>query len=178
MARRGKAIRRSGWPGWVSVAMLPSTRTRSIGPPRRCSRTLVRPVPAVVWARITGAFSASASQAASRSVLGLSDAPLTVTASTPKNGGWSSAAARSPRQKVVRVHARSVSPAAYASRRRSSSLRGEAAEAASVMRRCAIMPMGSRLGTAGARPGHHATTGESGSCRGVSTLSPCEASLP
>ena len=79
-------------------------------PLRRSIRTLDIPVPAVVRVRRTGQRSDSASQPASRSVLGLSEAPLTVTWSTFSYGAWSSVAASRPRQMVNRVHARSESP--------------------------------------------------------------------
>ena len=50
--------------------------------------------------------------------------------------------------------------------------------AASVIRRCAIRPSGDSAGTAGAVPGHHATTGASGSSRPVTRLSSSEAASP
>ena len=81
-------------------------------PVRRSSRTLTTPVPARERARRTGHLRYCASQAASRSADGESEPPVTVADSTGSKGGWSSAAASRPRQSVMRVHARSVSPSA------------------------------------------------------------------
>ena len=44
--------------------------------------------------------------------------------------------------------------------------------AASVIRRCAIRPIGSSDGRSGGVPGHQATTGASGRRNGTMTLSP------
>src|SRR5690606_24014431 len=46
------------------------------------------------------------------------------------------------------------------------------------MRRCAILPRGDALGTAGASPGHHTTTGASGSSRLVTSPSSSDAPSP
>ena len=110
MARRASEIRRTGWPGWLRVAIEPSGRTRSMAPLLRSSRTLTMPVPVRDLARRTGQRRVRASQPASRSVDGESDAPVTVASVTASNGGWSRAAASRPRHSVTRVQARSVSP--------------------------------------------------------------------
>ena len=60
--------------------------------------------------RFTGHFSATASQAASRSADGESAAPATDAEVTLSCGGWSIVAASSPRQRVILVQDRSVSP--------------------------------------------------------------------
>ena len=60
---------------------------------------------------VTGASRAWYSQAASRMVLGESEAPATATAVTGVPSAWSRTAASCIRQLVSRVQARSVSPA-------------------------------------------------------------------
>ncbi|CFS02689.1 Uncharacterised protein [Mycobacterium tuberculosis] len=55
---------------------------------------------------------------------------------------------------------------------------GSIALVASVMRRIANLPNASCAGTAGAMSGHHATTGMSGSRKGITTLSAWPASGP
>ena len=85
-------------------------------------------------------------------------------------GGKSSADASTPRHDVRRDHDRSESPGVYPVRRmNTASASGSASE--SVMRRCAIWPIGVAAGTCGGRDGHHATTGVSGSSRGVTIAS-------
>ena len=69
------------------------------------------PVPAGSATIVTGASRASVSQAASRMVLGESEAPSTATAVTGESSTWSRTAASWIRQLVRRVQARSVSPA-------------------------------------------------------------------
>ena len=73
---------------------------------------------------------------------------------------------------MSRVHARSVSPAAWFARRCSKAFTGFFADSASVIRRAASLPMASSEGTAGASPGHHATTGASGSSSGITMPAP------
>ena len=87
-------------------------------------------------------------------------------------GGKSSAAASSARHWVSRVHTRSVSPSAWFARRCSNACTGFFADSASVIRRAASLPMASVDGTAGASPGHHATTGASGSSSGITMPAP------
>ena len=108
--RGGSETRRSGWPGWVRVATLPSGRTSSTGPDSRSRTTLIKPLPAGVRVRVTGQRRVSAIHPAMSSALGLSTPPVTVPAFTGSCGGWSNAAASSPRQSVTRLQARSVSP--------------------------------------------------------------------
>ena len=70
------------------------------------------PCTGFVISSVTGTSSCSCSQAASSSVDGESDDPLTVTPVTGSYGGWSSTAASWARHRVSRVQAKSVSPGA------------------------------------------------------------------
>ncbi len=72
--------------------------------------TSVIPGPSELF-RVTSIFSRSASQAESRSALGLIRSAVTEADSTLA-GFWSNAAASSARQPVIRVQARSVLPGA------------------------------------------------------------------
>ena len=71
-------------------------------------RTAVIPGPSLIWAR-TGTFSRFCSHADSNSADGLARSASTVT-DLIRAGYWSNAAASSPRHRVSRVQARSVSP--------------------------------------------------------------------
>ena len=106
--------------------------------------------------------SCSRSQAPSSSVDGESAAPDTSTASTVSNGGWSSTAARIARHSVSRVHAKSESPGRRCARGGAARPADRPGVEASVIRRCAMRPIGESLTRSGASPGHHATTGASG----------------
>src|SRR5690349_14614207 len=117
------------------------------------------------------------SQAAIRSAVGLPASALTVPPVTSP-AGWSIVAASSARQGVARVQARSVSPGWYPVASKVSASRGEAAAAASVMRRWASAPMGSCPGMDGTVSGHQVTTGVSGSSSGAITESACWPSGP
>lgn len=108
--RRWSAIRRVGWPGWVSVPTRPSGRVSSTEPDRRSSVTEMMPCALELLIRFTGTLRYSASQPASSSVDGESASPVTVAPVTFSYGGRSSAETSWARQRVSRVHARSVSP--------------------------------------------------------------------
>ena len=97
--------------------------------------------------------------------------PSTDTESTGSYGGCSTAAAMSPRHRVTRAHARSVSPGAYAPARFSSISAGSLAMVLSMIRRAAMAPTGSCDGTFGASRGHQATIGASGSRSGITRVS-------
>ena len=141
-------------------ATLPSGRVMEMSPPSVCTVMPVMPGPRLWWTS-TGTPSPCCSHEASRTPEGLDRCALTLARVIVANG-WSSAEAISARQGVMRVQARSVSPAAYDARRRSSARMGRAASAASVMRRWARRPTGSSATSSGAVPGHHTTTGASG----------------
>ena len=65
-----------------------------------------------------------------------------------------------------------MSPAAWLARRCSNARIGFFADSASVIRRCGEPADGVLDGTAGASPGHHATTGASGSSSGMTMPAP------
>ncbi len=145
----GSAMRCSGWPGCSRAAVLPSGRSRMIGPASRSRRTCVMAGAPATRSTSTGQRSASASQAAIRSTEGCVLSPTTTARLTCSKGGWSSVAAMSPRHRVVRVQARSESPSEYTVARRRRAADGESALTVSVMRRCAILPTGCSAGFSG-----------------------------
>ncbi len=162
----GQAVRhacagpaRSAGPAARAGAACPSARPGAAarpGPERRSSRTETIPAPS---ARDRRTFTPSrpASQPAMRSVDGEIVSPVTVAEVTASCGGKSRAAASSARQWVSRVHARSVSPAAWFARRCSKAFTGFFADSASVIRRAASLPMASvdGHGRGLARPPRH-----------------------
>jgi hypothetical protein len=117
------------------------------------------------------------SQPPSSAALELSPSASTRTA-VMSSCGWSRAAASSERHGVMRAHAKSVSPGRYPAASRFSAPSGSAPPAESVTRRWAIAPSASSPGLAGAVPGHHVTTGVSGTSRGSTTESAWSASWP
>ncbi len=167
VSRRLSATFRSGCPGMHSVASPPSALFRTMSPSFVARRTAVRPGPDDSVRR-TGTCSRSASHMASSSQLGLSPSPSTV-AETTVRACWSSAAASMERHGVIRVHARSVSPGAYAPAREPSVPTGFSQEYVSVMRRCPSAPSGSPARSVGAPSGHQTTTGASGRSSGRTT---------
>ena len=138
-----------------------------MSPPSVCTVIPVMPGPRL-WCTSTGTPSPCCSHEARSTPEGLERCALTLALVIVANG-WSSADAIRARQGVMRVQARSVSPAAYDARRRSSARMGRAASAASVMRRWARRPTGSSATSSGAVPGHHTTTGASGTSSGSTT---------
>ena len=104
------ATGRSGWPGDDSVASRPSERETVTSPSLVVSTTEVMPGPSEL-PRVTSHLSRSASQAESRSALGLTRSAVTDAESTLPDC-WSMAAASRARQPVIRVQARSVLPGA------------------------------------------------------------------
>ena len=108
---------------------------------------------------------------------GESAAPRHATAVTGSYGGWSSAAASSPRHSVSRVQARSVSPGGVVRRRalrapRRGSALGRGVGDPALGDRAERVVAGT---SAGASFGHQATTGASGSSRPDDEASPVRA---
>ena len=91
--RRGREIRCVGCPGWVSSAKVRPGRKSRISPEARDSWTPRIPEPSVTETIVTAVPKARRSQAASRIVLGESDAPSTVTAVIGVPSAWSRTAA-------------------------------------------------------------------------------------
>ena len=97
--------------------------------------------------------------------------PQTVTDVILRCGGWSSSEASMARHRVRRVHDMSTFFGDQLRRRSSIVRSGFDERIASVMRLCAIAPTRSFDGLAGASVGHHATTGASGTSRGMTSVS-------
>ena len=163
-APRGGRARRAGPAGRAGAACPPCRP----GAPARPARTggpaapTTSPAPLSAGERLTLTSSRTASQPASRSVDGEIASPATTAPVTGSCGGASSAVASRARHSVSRVQVRSVSPATWLARRCSNAFIGFFDDSASVMRRCASFPTASSDGTAGASPGHQATTGRVG----------------